>query len=35
MIFLDANFLISLFVENHDHNRQAIKIWKKSNMMIL
>ena len=26
MIFLDANFLISLFVENHEHNKRAVEI---------
>lgn len=29
MIFLDANFLISLFVEDHNHNKIAVKIWEK------
>ena len=29
MKFLDANFLISLFVEDHAYNKRAIKIWEK------
>ena len=28
MIFLDANFLISLFVEDHKHNKRAVEIWE-------
>ena len=29
MKFLDANFIISLFVEDHKHNKRALEIWKK------
>jgi predicted nucleic acid-binding protein len=31
MIFADANYLIALFIKDHDHNKQALKIWDKIN----
>ncbi|MDR2543975.1 MAG: PIN domain-containing protein [Methanobrevibacter sp.] len=27
MIFLDANFLIALFINDHKYNKRALKIW--------
>ncbi|MCL2156690.1 MAG: type II toxin-antitoxin system VapC family toxin [Methanobrevibacter sp.] len=29
MIFLDANFIIDLFVNTNDHHEKALKIWDK------
>lgn len=31
MIFADANFLIALFIKDHDYNKQALEIWDKIN----
>lgn len=29
MIFLDVNFIISLFIEDHSHNKQAMEIYER------